>query len=87
MLLITKGSIDGKPVLNWGAQMGYWDRDFGTPSLITLLAGAPTVNAARTHNNRIIAMNTANDAGGGVNWPATEETATTVAFTPIPSPW
>ena len=70
---LTGGNISGLPITNWQTQSGYWRRDFGTPGLITILPGAPICNAMRTHNNRILAMNTFGDSGAQP-WPSTEET-------------
>ena len=61
---ITAGSLGGVPIYNWKTQSVSWNRDFTTPGVMTDLPGAPTCAAMRTHNNRIIAINTEDDISG-----------------------
>ena len=85
---LTQGSIDGKPVINWQNQSGYWDRDFVTPSVMVLLDGAPLCKAMRSHQNRLLALNTIDDATAP--GPFTEETVrwSSLPRTPgVPPAW
>lgn len=75
----TQGNVSGFPFLNWQTQSAHWDRNFVVPNLMTLQANAPLCKAMRSHNNRLIAINTSDDA----TTPNTEET---IRWSSLPDP-
>lgn len=72
----TGGTLNSIPFLNWRQGSAWWDNDFGTPGLMTLLTDAPTLaplcRAMRSYKFFLIALNT-NDHSGANNIPAAEE--------------
>ncbi len=76
---LTGGNHAALPFINTGPESFYWDRDYGTPTIMVPLDGAPIVNAMRAHNNRLMALNTIND--NSAQWPQTEQT---IVWTSVP---
>ena len=89
---VTTGKVSGFPFLNWGPQAAFWNRDFATPAVMLPFPGldaagdpdntfVPTARAMRSHQNRILALNTIDDAG--TNFVASEQT---VLWSALPQP-
>lgn len=78
----TQFNISGLPGFSWGAGSAYWGRDYGTPTPMVDMSTAPLCKSMRSHQNRLLAINTSDDPGvGGV--PNTEET---IRWSSLPDP-
>ena len=88
----SQGNVNGFPFFQWGAEGAYWPGDFTTPGVMLDMPGldtagdpdnsfVPACRSMRAHQNRLIALNTVDDAG--VNFEASEQT---IVWSSLPSP-